>query len=48
MSESLILIKGLYPLVGMIQTCSNVTGDAVVTAIAAKHTKLVDMEKFNS
>ena len=47
-AESISLIMGLYPLVGMIQTCSNVTGDAVVTAIAAKHTKLMDMEKFNS
>ena len=47
-AESISLIMGLYPLVGMMQTCANVTGDAVVTAIVAKNEKLLDMEKYNS
>ena len=47
-AESISLIMGLYPLVGMMQTCANVTGDAVATAVVAKHEKLLDMEKFNS
>ena len=47
-AEAISLIMGLYPLVGMMQTCTNVTGDAVVTAIVAKREGLVDMKKFNS
>ena len=46
--EAVSLIMGLYPLVGMITACTNVTGDAVVTTIAAKAEKLFDIEKFNS
>ena len=47
-AESISLIMGLYPMVGMMQTCANVTGDAVVTTIVARNEKLLDMEKFNS
>ena len=47
-AESISLIMGLYPLVGMMQTCANVTGDAVATAVVAKHEKLLDIEKYNS
>ncbi len=47
-AEAISLIMGLYPIVGMMQTCANVTGDAVVTTIAAKHEKLLDVAKFNS
>ena len=47
-AEAISLIMGLYPLVGMMQTCANVTGDAVVTTIVAKREKLLDVEKFNS
>ncbi|SKB96691.1 Na+/H+-dicarboxylate symporter [Lachnospiraceae bacterium] len=47
-AEAISLIMGLYPIVGMMQTCANVTGDAVVTTIVAKHEKLLDVAKFNS
>ncbi len=46
--EAISLVMGLYPIVGMMQTCANVTGDAVVTTIIAKQEKLVNIEKFNS
>ena len=46
-AEAVSLVMGLYPLVGMMQTCVNVTGDAVVTTIVAKQEKLLDMEKYN-
>ena len=39
---------GLYPIVSMMQTTVNVTGDATVTAIVARNEKLLNMEKFNS
>ena len=47
-AETISLIMGLYPLVGMMQTCANVTGDAVVTTIVAKRENLIDIEKFKS
>ncbi len=47
-AEAISLILGLYPIVSMMQTCANVTGDAVVTTVVAKHEKLLDTEKFNS
>lgn len=47
-AEAISLIMGLYPLVGMMQTCANVTGDAVVTTIVARRSNLMDVEKFNS
>lgn len=46
--EGISLIMGLYSLVGMMQTCVNVTGDATVTTIVAKSEGLMDMEKFRS
>lgn len=46
-AEAVSLVMGLYPLVGMIQTCANVTGDAVVSTIIAKHEKLLDLQKYN-
>ncbi|MCR5023375.1 MAG: dicarboxylate/amino acid:cation symporter [Lachnospiraceae bacterium] len=47
-AEAISLIMGLYPIMGMMQTCTNVTGDAVVTTIVAKHEKLMDLEKYRS
>ncbi len=47
-AESVSLIMGLYPIMAMMQTCTNVTGDAVVTTIVAKQEKMLDMEKFNA
>ena len=46
-AEAISLVMGLYPLVGMMQTCANVTGDAVVTTIVARRSNLMDVEKFN-
>lgn len=46
--EGISLIMGLYSLVGMMQTCVNVTGDATVTTIVAKSEGLMDMEKFRN
>ena len=46
-AEAISLVMGLYPLVSMMQTCANVTGDAVVTTIVAKHEKLLDEKKYN-
>ncbi|MCI6996426.1 MAG: dicarboxylate/amino acid:cation symporter [Eubacterium sp.] len=39
---------GIYSLVGMMQTCVNVTGDATVTTIVARSEGLIDLEKFRS
>ena len=47
-AEAISLVMGLYPLVSMMQTCANVTGDAVVTTIVAKHEGLLDEKKFNA
>ncbi len=47
-AEAISLIMGLYPIVGMMQVCANVTGDSVVTTIVARHEKLLDMDKFYS
>lgn len=41
-------VMGLYALVGMILTCTNVTGDAAVTLIAAKREKMVDLDVYRS
>lgn len=46
--EGISLIMGLYSLVGMMQTCVNVTGDATVTTIVARSEGLIDLEKFRS
>ncbi|MBR4158599.1 MAG: cation:dicarboxylase symporter family transporter [Spirochaetia bacterium] len=47
-AESISLVMGLYPLVGMSIVTVNVGGDAVGTIIVAKHEKLLDIDKFNS
>ena len=47
-AEAVSIIMGLYPLVSMLQTVVNVTGDATVTTIVAKNEKLLDMGKYNS
>jgi len=47
-AESISLVMGLYPIIGMMQVLANVTGDAVVTTIVAKSEKMLDLEKFNS
>lgn len=46
--EGISLIMGLYSLVGMMQTCVNVTGDATVTTIVAKSEGMLDLAKFRS
>ena len=46
--EAITLILGIYPLVDMMGTCANVTGDAVGTVIVARRAKLLDMKKYNS
>ena len=46
-AEAISLIMGLYSLVGMIQTCTNVTGDAAVTLIVARSEGMLDYEVFN-
>ena len=45
-AEAVSLVMGLYPLIGMMQTCVNVTGDAAVTAIVAGTESLLDKEKY--
>ncbi len=46
--EAISLVIGIYPIVSMLLTGANVTGDAVVTAIVAKQEKLLDVEKYKS
>ncbi|MBQ7159709.1 MAG: dicarboxylate/amino acid:cation symporter [Treponema sp.] len=47
-AESVSLVMGLYPIMAMMQTCVNVTGDAVVTAIVAKQEKMLDVKQYNA
>ena len=47
-AEAISLIMGLYSIVGMMQTCVNVTGDATVTLIAARSENLLDLDIYNS
>ena len=47
-AEAISIIMGLYSIVGMMQTCVNVTGDAVVTLIVGKSEKLLDLNVYNS
>ncbi len=47
-SEAISLVMGLYSLVGMIQTCTNVTGDAAMTLVVGKLEKQVDLKVYNS
>ncbi|XME01759.1 dicarboxylate/amino acid:cation symporter [Lachnospiraceae bacterium C1.1] len=46
-AEAISLIMGLYPVIGMMQTMANVTGDAVVTAVTANNVGMLDKEKYN-
>ena len=45
-AEAISLLIGLYPIISMMQTMANVTGDAVVTTIAARTEKMVDLKAF--
>lgn len=45
-AEAVSIVMGIYSLVGMSQTMTNVTGDAVVTTIVAKWENAIDLEKF--
>ena len=47
-AEAISIIMGLYSLVSMMQTATNVTGDAVVTLIVAKSEKQVDLKTYAS
>ncbi|MBR0030733.1 MAG: dicarboxylate/amino acid:cation symporter [Treponema sp.] len=47
-ADAVSLIMGLYPIADMFQTCTNVTGDGVVTTIVSRHEKMLDLKKFNS
>ncbi len=47
-AEAISLVLGLYPIVGMMQTCANVTGDAVVSTIVAKQEGMLDILKYKS
>ncbi len=46
-AEAISLFIGLYAIVGMILSCTNVTGDAVVSLIVAKQEKKFDPKIFN-
>jgi Na+/H+-dicarboxylate symporter len=46
-AEAISLVMGLYPIVGMMQTMTNVTGDAVVTSVIANGDGMMDLSKFN-
>lgn len=46
-AEAVSLVMGIYPIISMMQTLTNVTGDAVVTLIAAKTENLVDLKEYN-
>ena len=39
---------GLYSLVSMMQACTNVTGNAVVTTVVAKSEGMLDTQIYNS
>ena len=45
-AEAVSIVKGIYSLVGMSQTMTNVNGDTVVTTIVAIWEKDIDLEKF--
>ncbi len=45
-AEAISLFIGLYAIVGMILSCTNVTGDAVVSLIVAKQEKKFDQKIF--
>jgi Na+/H+-dicarboxylate symporter len=45
-AEAISLIMGLYSLVGMMQTCTNVTGDAAVTLVVARSEGMLEREVY--
>lgn len=47
-TEAISIVMGLYSLVGMMQTCTNVTGDAVVTTVVAKSEGMLDTQIYYS
>lgn len=47
-AESVSLIMGMYPIASMMNVCMNVTGDAVATAVIARHEGLLDLQKYNN
>lgn len=47
-AEAVSLVMGLYPIVGMMQVCSNITGDAVVTTIIARQENLLNKRKYSN
>ncbi len=47
-SDAIGIIMGVYSLVGMSQTMTNVTGDAIVTTIIASSEKAVDLDIYNA
>ena len=47
-AESVSLIMGMYPIASMMNVCMNVTGDAVATAVIARHEGLFDLQKYNN
>ncbi len=46
-AEAVSLVMGLYPIVGMMQTMTNVTGDAVVTTVTANMDGMLDKKKYD-
>ena len=46
-AEAISLVMGLYPIIGMMQTMANVTGDAVVTTVTATREGMLNKEKYN-
>ena len=47
-AEAISLLIGLYPIISMMQTMTNVTGDAVVTSIVARSENMVDLNAYNA
>lgn len=47
-AEAVAIIMGLYPIVCMLQTATNVTGDAVVTTVISRQEKLLDIDRLHS
>ena len=47
-TEAISIVMGLYSLVGMMQTCTKVTGDAVVTTVVAKSEGMLDTQIYYS
>ena len=45
-AEAISLVMGLYPIIGMMQTMANVTGDAVVTTTVASLGGMIDKKKY--